>query len=266
MSQQIVIESKNGEHNIMLNRRLAREANRKIDMALFARLITTPMNKFHKPRNADPELVGRGDKITAQIVRLYQDLPEFAGAYEPYMVTPAMISHFASRVVNGDVLLQLQLCREPNRQGLDELVQFAMRQRYLPNWQVENLVPGYLTLSDGDWKYNSAAEIAASENTKARSIDFRMSCENLVVMDFSKFAQISGSGQKHQVNESKYFLTEVRKYVDRHQDDVYFADTLDGGFAETFIQEHRGLVKGYEHRVFVGNTEQVIDWVLSLAK
>ena len=260
----IMIESTNGEHNIMLNRRLAREENRKIDMELFARLIKTPMNNFHKPRKADKELVGRGNKITSQIVRLYQDLPEFAGAYEESMVTPAMISHFASRVVNGDILLQLQLCREPNRQGLDELVQFEMRHKYLPTWEVENLVPGYLTLANGDWKYNSASEIAASETTKARSIDFRMTKGNIVVMDFSKFAHISGSGQKHQVNESKYFLSEVRRYIDKHDDSTYFADTLDGGFAESFIEEHRCLLKGYEHRVFVGNSEQVISWVNSL--
>lgn len=260
----IVIESTNGEQNIMLNRRLSREENRIIDMELFAQLIETPMNSFHKPRRANRELVGRGNKITSQIVRLYQDLPEFSGAYEESLVTPAMISHFASRVVNGDILLQLQLCREPNRQGLDERVQFEMRCKYLPDWKVENLVPGYLTLSDGDWKYNSAAKIASGGTTKARSIDFRMTKGNLVVMDFSKFAHVPGSGQKHQVNESKYFLSEVCKYIDKHNDSIYFADTLDGGFAEGFIEEHRQIIVGYEHRVFVGNSEQVISWIDSL--
>ena len=265
MARQIVIESMHGEHNIMLNRRIAREENRKIDMDLFDRLVKTPMNRFHKPKKADRELVSRGDKITAQIVRLYQDLPEFAGAHDESMVTPAMIAHFAQRVVKGDILLQLQLCREPNRQGLDEMVQFELRRLYLPDCYVENLVPGYLTLADGEWKENSAAELAASENTKARSIDFRMTKGGKTVMDFSKFAQVSGSGQMHQINESKYFLSEVRKYVDRHADAIYFADTLDGGFAEGFIPEHRGLLKGYEQRVFVGNSEQVITWVRSLA-
>lgn len=260
----IIIESMNGEKNIMLNRRLAREENRKIDMDLFAKLIDDPMNKYHKPKKADRELVSRGDKITAQIVRLYQDLPEFEGAHDESLVTPAMISHFAQRVVNGDVLLQLQLCREPNRQGLDEQVQYEMRKKYLPDWQVESLVPGHLTLHQGDWRYNSAAEIAASETGKSRSIDFRMTKGDVVVMDFSKFAQVPGSGQKHQVNESRYFLTEVRLYVDKHADKIYFADTLDGGYAETFIEEHRKVIQGYEHRVFVGNSEQVINWIRTL--
>jgi hypothetical protein len=47
---------------------------------------------------------------------------------------------------------------------------------------------------------------------------------------------------------------------------VYFADTLDGAYAEKFIDSHRELLVGYEHRVFVGNTEQVITWAMSLAK
>jgi hypothetical protein len=262
----IIIESMSGEKEIMLNRRISREENRKIDMDLFARLIDNPMNKFNKPKKADKELVGRGDKITAQIVRLYQDLTEFEGAFEESLVTTKMISHFAKRVVDGDILLQLQLCREPNRQGLDELVQFEMRKKYLPEWEVENLVPGHLTLADGDWKYNSAAEVASSETTKARSIDFRMTKDDLVVMDFSKFAHIAGSGQKHQINESKYFLLEVKKYLDKHDDNIYFADTLDGGFAEKFIDEHRGIIKGYESRAFVGNSKQVIEWTANLTK
>ncbi len=276
MSREIVIESKNGQLEIMKNRRLEREENRKIDMELFKILIDKPMNRFHKPTIIKPgkikptidtsfnEVVGRGDKITAQIVRLYQDLPEFEGAYSEELVTLAMISHFAERVVNGDILLQLQLCREPNRQSLDERVQYEIRKKFLVGWKVENLVPGYLTLADGDWKYNSAAEVSLSETVKARSIDFRITKDDITVMDFSKFALVAGGGQGHQMKESKYFIAEVRKYIDKHSDNIYFVDTLDGGYAESWIPKHKELIKGYEHRIFVGNTESVINWILNL--
>jgi hypothetical protein len=260
----IIIESKNGGVEILKNRRREREENRKIDMALFSQLIKNPINKYHKPKKADKELVGRGNKITAQLVRLYQDLPEYEGAYDEQSVTPEMISHFAKRVVEGDIAFQLQLCREPNRQSLDERVQYEIRKKYLPDWLVENLAPGYLTLQDGEWRINAAKEIASSETTKARSIDFRMTKGDIVVMDFSKFALVAGGGQGHQIKESKYFLTEVRKYIDKHDDNIYFADTLDGNFAESQIPSHKELIKGYERRIFVGNTESVIDWILSL--
>jgi hypothetical protein len=131
-------------------------------------------------------------------------------------------------------------------------------------WKVENLLPGYLTLANGEWVYNSASLIAEGEKTKARSIDFRMSKEQITVMDFSKFALVAGGGQGHQIKESKYFLDEVRKYIDKHNDEIYFADTLDGGYAEKFIDSHRELLKGYEDRVFVGNTEQVVNWIETL--
>lgn len=267
MPKSIVVESKNGEYNIMLNRRIAREENRKIDMALFAKLIQTPMNSYNKPPKANKELVGRGDKIAAQIVRLYQDLPEFSGAYDASLVTPAMIAHFAERVVNGDVLLQLQLCREPNRQTNDEKVQYEIRKTYLEpqGWIVENLTPGHLTLKDGDFVYDSASTVASDGTTKARSIDFRMIKDKIVVLDFSKFALVAGGGQGHQIKESKYFLVEVKKYIDKHPNEfVYFVDTLDGGYAEKFINEHREHLTGYERRAFVGNTEQVIDWISNL--
>jgi hypothetical protein len=107
--------------------------------------------------------------------------------------------------------------------------------------------------------------VAKGDEAKARSIDFEMIKGNIIINDFSKFALDTGGHQGRQMQESQYFLTEVKKYIDKHNDNVYFADTLDGAFAETYIERHRALLKGYEHRVFVGNTEQVINWAKTLA-
>ena len=284
MSKKIVVESKNGEKNIMLNRFLQREENREIDMAVFETLITQPMSNIHKNQPKiksenskklikDPEfdlVVDRGNKIVATICRLLSGYPGFEGVEydDPSSVTLEMVSKVAKDVVEGNLLLQLFMCREPNRQTSDEIVQFEIRKKYLEpeGWIVNNLTPGYKTLGNGDWIFNDAATVAKGEDVKARSIDFEMLKGNIIVNDFSKFALVAGGGQGHQMKESKYFLTEVRKYVDKHDDNVYFADTLDGAYAEKFIQEHRALLKGYENRVFVGNTEQVINWVLSLNK
>lgn len=280
----IVIESMNGEKNVMLNRFLQREENRETDMKAFRTLITHPMSKYHdnQPRikvpgsnrtTRDPAfdfVVDRGNKIVATICRLLSGYPGYENVEydDPLSVSLEMISAVAKEVVEGNLLLQLMMCREPNRQTSDETIQFEIRKKYLEplGWEVKNLTPGYKTLGNGDWIFNDASSVAKSEDTKARSIDFEMSKNGITINDFSKFALVAGGGQGHQMKESKYFLAEVRKYVDKHNDNVYFADTLDGAYAEKFIESHRELLKGYEHRVFVGNTEQVITWAMSLTK
>jgi len=281
----IIIESMSGEKEIMRIRFLQREGNRTIDMEAFRTLILQPMSSYHKnqPVIKDPKgskrllkdptfdfVVDRGNKIVANICRLLSGYPGFEGVEydDPTSVSLEMISKVAEEVVNGNLLLQLMMCREPNRQTSDEIIQYEIRKKYLGNqgWEVNNLTPGYKTLGNGDWIFNDAATVAKGEEVKARSIDFEMSKGNIVINDFSKFALVAGGGQGHQMKESKYFLAEVRKYIDKHNDNVYFADTLDGAYAEKFIEEHRALLKGYEHRVFVGNTEQVIIWALTLTK
>jgi len=281
----IIIESMSGEKEIMRIRFLQREGNRITDMEAFRTLISRPMSSYHKnqPVVRDPKgskrllkdpafdfVVDRGNKIIANICRLLSGYPGFEGVEydDPTSVSLDMISKVAEEVVNGNLLLQLMMCREPNRQTSDETIQYEIRKKYLGSqgWEVNNLTPGYKTLGNGDWIFNDAATVAKGEEVKARSIDFEMSKGNIVINDFSKFALVAGGGQGHQMKESKYFLAEVRKYVDKHDDSVYFADTLDGAYAEKFIEEHRALLQGYEHRVFVGNTEQVITWALSLDK
>ena len=280
MSKKIIVESKNGEREIMRNRFLQREGNRIADMEAFRTLVSQPMSSHHKnqPVVKDPKgsnrllkdpafefVVDRGNKIVATICRLYAGYPGYEKVEydDPLSVGLEMISTVAKEVVDGNLLLQLMMCREPNRQTSDEIIQFEIRNKYLEplGWKVKNLTPGYKTLGNGDWIFNDAANISKGEEVKARSIDFEMSNGKIIVNDFSKFALVAGGGQGHQMKESKYFLAEVRKYVDKHDDNVYFADTLDGAYAEKFIEEHRALLKGYEHRVFVGNTEQVIDWI-----
>ena len=281
----IIIESMSGEKEIMRNRFLQREGNRITDLEAFRTLVSQPMSSHHKnqPVVKDPKgsrrllkdptfdfVVDRGNKVVATICRLLSGYSGFEGVEydDPTSVTLDMISAVAKEVVDGNLLIQLMMCREPNRQTSDEIIQFEIRKKYLEvqGWTVNNLTPGYKTLGNGDWIFNDAATVARGEEVKARSIDFEMSKGSIIINDFSKFALVAGGGQGHQMKESKYFLAEVRKYIDKHDDNVYFADTLDGAYAEKFIEEHRALLKGYERRVFVGNTEQVITWALSLTK
>jgi hypothetical protein len=191
-------------------------------MEAFRTLISQPMSSHHKnqPFIKDPKgsrrllkdtkfdfVVDRGNKIVANICRLLSGYPGFEGVEydDPTSVSLEMISEIAEQVVNGNLLLQLMMCREPNRQTSDEIIQYEIRKKYLGDqgWQVNNLTPGYKTLGNGDWIFDDAANVAKNEEVKARSIDFEMSKGNITINDFSKFALVAGGGQGHQMKESK---------------------------------------------------------------
>ena len=275
MSEFIIEKYQNPTETIMLNRRVEREKNRVIDVGYFEKLIDNPMNVYHRPKykkllksgkaksqfdHAYDEQWKRGDKLTALIVRLYQDCEPYTGAETEELVTLDMISHLASTIVNGPIEYQLQVCKEPNNQSMDERVQFDIRKKFLLGWNVNNLNAGKKTLSNGE-----IVPVKKSE-AKARSIDFMYQKQGTVVYDFAKFAQVAGGVQSHQVKESQYFIDEVKKRIDKYPDsNEYFVDTLDGAWAETQIPKHKTLIAGYEDRIFAGNTESVIDWVLALA-
>lgn len=280
-----VVESTNGEKEIMKARFWTRsEENLPEDMEAWQALSEYPIwnnygiiPKIINPDTGrkinDPKYVfykDRGNKLISTITR-YLGGGQYPGwenvdYSDTRSVEPWQLSQYAKELLNGGPLAnhihQLMVCREPNRQSSDEIKQYEIRVMFLPDCKVENLKAGHLTLRDGEFVINDAAGVAEDETTKARSIDFRITKGTKVFYDFAKFALVAGGGQSHQINESKYFIPEVREYIDKHpNEETYFIDTLDGGFAEKSINHHRELIKGYEDRIFVGNTKSVIEWI-----
>jgi hypothetical protein len=280
-------ESTHGEREIMRARFHARsEENLPEDMISWEVLTEYPLwddygaipktiDLITGRRVNDPEYVKhkkRGNKLVATLCRLLG-----GGQYPGYenivyndtsSVKPWQLSQYAKELLHGGPLAthihQLMVCREPNRQSSDEIMQYGIRKTFLPDCEVENLVPGHLTLMDGEFVVNDAALVASSETTKSRSIDFRITKGSKVFYDAAKFALVTGGIQLRQVQESKYFLSEFRKYVDMHpEEQTYFIDTLDGAYAEKHIKHHQDLVVGYEDRIFVGNSNSVIEWINS---
>lgn len=282
-----IAESTNGEREIMRARFHARsEENLPEDMESWKVLAEYPIwddygvipkitNLITGRKVNDPAFVfhkQRGHSLVKKLCR-YLGGGQYPG-YENIVyndtssVEPWQLAQYAKELVEGGPLAtyihQLMVCREPNRQSSDEIMQYEIRKMFLPECSVENLAPGYLTLMEGEFVVNDAARVASSETTKSRSIDFRIKKGNKTFYDAAKFALVTGGIQLRQVQESKYFLSEFRKYVDSHlNEETYFIDTLDGEYAEKQIPHHQSLIEGYENRIFVGNTKSVVEWIQS---
>jgi hypothetical protein len=95
---------------------------------------------------------------------------------------------------------------------------------------------------------------------KARSIDCIGIVGNCNAKGFLKYSKVSGSGQLQQHIETQNWLEECLKITDT---DVLFFAQLDGAEAESHIDELREIVKNHKN-IFVGNTEQVVDWLNSV--
>jgi 2-succinyl-5-enolpyruvyl-6-hydroxy-3-cyclohexene-1-carboxylate synthase len=68
---------------------------------------------------------------------------------------------------------------------------------------------------------------------------------------------VSGSGQSHQTLEAQNWLEEV---LSIKEPNLLFVVQMDGPEAETHIQALLKLVNNSDN-IFVGNSEQVIDWL-----
>lgn len=287
-----VIVSKNGKENIELNRSLCQDSNTKESNQFYELLITQPMSSYHnnqptiKKSNSnrlikDPNfnnLVKYGDKCVEEILTHCAGKKGYESAKRDYPETVSleMISQLAKEIVSGPVGYQAIMALKPNRQKIDETVQHAILEKYLPNWKIEKLNEGYLTIHDGEFVYKSAGKIAKSNEASAKSIDFICEKVNMKVYVFSKYAKVAGGVQDHQMKESGTFIHEVAKLLKKHPNlNIKFIDLLDGKYAESKIDHHKNLIEvnaqklgldvnKLKETIFVGNCEQVIDWINSL--
>ena len=279
----IEIISKNGEENILHNRRLKLESNTQTSNRIYKTLATQPMSKIHgnQPQikstkskrsvkdSTYNEVVQMGDKLVSTIAEyLAGDIGfENVEQDDKSSVNLENIALLANRIVSGDSLFQKLMAKKPNREKIDEKVQHAVLEKYLPAWKIEKLNEGYLTVHDGEFNINKAGKIAKSKKESAKSIDFLCKKDAYTIYVFSKFAKVAGGVQDHQMKESGWFINQVETYKKKYPDqNVKFVDLLDGAYAETHIEHHRSLVPAnLKNDIFVGNCEEVINWIEKLA-
>ena len=290
------IQSPNGHEEITRIRQIQRKLNLDEDRKDWLTLCDNPITSYngieiplikgktsrmiHDPKVKRARRVG--DKLTNNIINKFAGLSGYENVIpgDPYSVTPEQIQNLAKKLadIENNIEIQALLTREPNRQSSDELTQIAIFQVYLEGGyngvpineyvKVEDISNGKMTLHEGTWHYKKAKEIAKSNTTKARSVDFKVTVslpnkDKIIFYVFAKYTKDAGSGQSHQKKESGYFIDEVVKYYDNpvNKEDsknIYFIDLLDGPEAEKAIPDHKIHAKKYEDKIFVGNSDDCI--------
>ena len=255
MTKTIIVHSKNGAENIRLSRLATRESNLSEDKELWKELAATPCSKLLPVKDKSlRDAMNVGSTITERIVSKLADHFNITSKEE---VTREMIASMAQIYLDANPLLQLWFCRDPSRQSIDEEVQKKTLEKYLTNATVTKPSNGKLTLMEGD-----IVKKPDDNKVEARSIDFLVEKGPLEFNIFAKYSAVSGSGQTHQAEESRRFVKEAMKYIDKHNDGKYFIVLTDGAEGESHLPEMNELASGYTN-IFAGNCESVINFIES---
>lgn len=245
MSKVIIVESKNGADNIDKSRQATNMSN-----------LAEDKKGWEKIANGDKK-----HKIVATIRSRLEKNYEYYGFTKKEDITFEAIQRMAKAYLEADEWLQINYCRDSTRQSIDESVQTATLKKYV-NDSFENIPNGKEVPFDGKIVSKKEAVGLNGKQIKSRSVDAVGEVEDHPVKIFQKYSKVSGSGQAHQTLETQNWLEECSKINDKS---ILFIAQLDGGEAEKHIPELYKLIHT-EPNIFVGNSEQVIDWLNSLNK
>jgi len=245
MGKVIVIESKNGSSNIDKSRQATNISNLEEDKKQWQKI-----EKGDTKNKVIPTLRSRLEKNF-----------EYYGFQSKEDIDFAAIQKLASAYLKADPWLQINYCRDSTRQSIDECVQTETLKKYINN-SFENIANGKEVPFNGRLVFKKEAVGLNGKQVKARSIDAIGEVNGRKVKLFQKYSKVSGSGQSHQTLETQNWLEECAKI---HDKTILFVAQLDGGEAESHIPELQQQIKNYSN-MFVGNSEQVIDWLTNFNK
>lgn len=245
MAKVIIIESKNGADNIDRSRQATNMSNLNEDRKGWQKIV-----------NGDTK-----NKIVPTIRSRLEKNYEYYGFKQKEDIDFAAVQKLAKAYIEADPWLQINYCRDSTRQSIDESVQTATLKKYI-NDSFENIPNGKEVPFNGKIVSKKEAVGLNGKQIKSRSVDAVGQIGNRKVKVFQKYSKVAGSGQSHQTLETQNWLEECSKISDKT---IIFVAQLDGGEAESHIPELRKLTVGQDN-IFVGNSEQVIDWLNSLNK
>lgn len=240
MSKRIIVESKNGADNVDKSRRATNISNLNEDKIQWQKIVDGDTKSKVIPT------------IKSRIEKNY----EYHGFESKEDIDFKAVQRWAKKYIEADKDLQLDYCRDSTRQSIDESVQTATLKKYINN-SFENIPNGKEVPFNGKIVSKKEAVGLNGKQIKARSVDAVGEISNRKVKIFQKYSKVAGSGQSHQTLETQNWLEECFKIKDKT---ILFVAQLDGGEAESHIPELRTLVNGHKN-IFVGNSEQVIDWL-----
>jgi len=245
MSKVILTPTKNGASNIDKSRQATNLSNLNEDRKGWQKIVSGDQKS----------------KIIPTIKSRLEKNYEYYGFNSKDDIDFAAVQRLAKAYIDADDWLQINYCRDSTRQSIDESVQTATLKKYI-NDSFENISNGKEVPFNGKIVSKKEATGLNGKQIKSRSIDAVGNLNGRKVKLFQKYSKVAGSGQSHQTLETQNWLEECSKINDKS---IIFVAQLDGGEAESHIPELRKVVSQFEN-IFVGNTEQVIDWLNSLAK
>jgi hypothetical protein len=245
MSKKIIVESKNGADNVDKSRQATNISNLDEDRVQWQKIVD-------------------GDAKSKVIPTLRSRLEknyEYYGFEKKEDITFSAVQRLAKAYLDADAWLQINYCRDSTRQSIDESVQTATLKQYV-NDSFTSIKNGEQVPFNGNIVSKKQAVGLNGKQIKARSIDAVGEVVSHQVKIFQKYSKVAGSGQSHQTLETQNWLEECCKIENKT---ILFVAQLDGGEAESHIPELQIQV-GDQKNIFVGNSEQVIEWLNSVNK
>lgn len=245
MSKVIIVESKNGALNIDKSRQATNMSNLDEDCKGWQKIV-----------NGDQK-----NKIIPTIKSRLEKNYEYYGFASKNLIDFTAVQRLAKAYLSADPWLQINYCRDSTRQSIDESVQTATLKKYV-NDSFENIPNGKEVPFNGKLVSKKQATGLNGKQIKSRSVDAIGEVNGRKIKLFQKYSKVAGSGQAHQTLETQNWLEECTRIQDKS---IIFIAQLDGGEAESHIPELQTLFKSYDN-IFVGNSEQVINWLSTQAK
>ena len=280
MSKQIQTPTENAAHNIFVSRQATNKSNLEDDSICWGRIVAYPNDypfcttaykkgqlvfsfKVENGRTSTDKIKLKEDKNITQILntvfsRICSNL-NFNGFDTPEEIKFKDLKEMVNLYLASPAKLQIQFCRNSTRQKVDEDVQAATLAKYI-NDSFKTIKNGAEVIYNGKIVSKKEALKLNKEELDSRSVDIAGVVKQYQVKVFSKYAKVAGSGQSHQSNETKNWLKECVKVK---EENMLFVAQLDGGEAESHIPALRTQFDQFDN-IFVGNTEQIIDWLNSV--
>lgn len=278
MGKKVIVEGKNGTHNIRISRQATNESNWSEDLAVWNRIsqISTNDSNVEKVVNKKGEVKFKFLEFTGYTKAgkpKYKNNSEIADVMTTlakkiannnaleYDITYEdevefwMVLDLLEWLLDAPKKCQKFFCRNASRQSVDEDVQIQTVRDYT-DLEVQKPTNGEYTVANSEIQNKKDVK----EKKFARSVDAFI--PSLSAYGFLKYSGPVGSVTSvHQVGESKSFIEECKKYCDKYQDGKIFFVQVDGGAGEEHLPEMLQLIGECSDRIFAGNSEQVINWL-----
>ena len=246
MSVQIVIEGPDGASNIDISRQATNQSNLQDAIDIWRSIINL-QDESHAHKH-------QKDVIKTIKSRLKKNAHYYGS--QDFAAVKKMIGAY----LDAHPWLQINFCKDSTRQGVDEIVQRRMLNHFVHSAEFMKAPSGVYVCDGKIWKKGELKRARNQSKLDIKDIDTMGWKGEKEIFIFQKYTKVAGGHQDNVYAESLHFIQEFNRYVDENEDLRLFIAQLDGEYIEGEIPRLRKEIRN-RNRVFVGKSEQVIDWL-----